>query len=445
MQQQQHATVQSVPATVIAAAPTLNANAQAALMILLTAQMQSQTGETSILQNPHVVGILQNLVNQAGDPTKQCETNVTELLNDPALSSVFRIGTTVAPPAPAPHWQPPAQAAPETVGRYALLETPKSTRPILLGDAPPGYAPVKSAPVSKDTSPTPPMVANNLNNLLNAQNLNQLLGSLTDVKGDQPEKPVESVKPPIRRPAGPRPVLLGDPPGLPTTSLASNPVRSAAPGIYSFAPPPTQTSSAYQTPTQLPSSVYAQPNLSSVYTTMTSTPPQMISALFSADQQLTMANNYLHAAAVQQHHHQQQQQQLFAANQFLLSGYANLATSPLMATAPPQAAPHQFLYSPAPYPQQPQQTNALGYGSNPAFLAGLQNYALSASPQFQSGQLMAPPVSSSVLATPPSLKRKLPIPPSPEASPEGPYIGQHSQGLGGHYAESYWRQKRAKN
>ena len=87
MQQQQHATVQSVPATVIAAAPTLNANAQAALMILLTAQMQSQTGETSILQNPHVVGILQNLVNQAGDPTKQCETNVTELLNDPALSS----------------------------------------------------------------------------------------------------------------------------------------------------------------------------------------------------------------------------------------------------------------------------------------------------------------------------------------------------------------------
>ena len=105
MQQQQHATVQSVPATVIAAAPTLNANAQAALMILLTAQMQSQTGETSILQNPHVVGILQNLVNQAGDPTKQCETNVTELLNDPALSSVFRIGTTVAPPAPAPHKQ----------------------------------------------------------------------------------------------------------------------------------------------------------------------------------------------------------------------------------------------------------------------------------------------------------------------------------------------------
>jgi hypothetical protein len=61
----QHPAPQSAPTTtLIAAAPTLNANAQAALMILLTAQMQSQTGEASILQNPQVVGILQNLVNQ---------------------------------------------------------------------------------------------------------------------------------------------------------------------------------------------------------------------------------------------------------------------------------------------------------------------------------------------------------------------------------------------
>ena len=27
--------------------------------------------------------------------------------------------------------------------------------------------------------------------------------------------------------------------------------------------------------------------------------------------------------------------------------------------------------------------------------------------------------------------------PSPEPSPEGYYVGQHSQGLGGHYADSY--------
>ncbi|OCT87928.1 ribonucleoprotein, PTB-binding 1 S homeolog isoform X1 [Xenopus laevis] len=32
--------------------------------------------------------------------------------------------------------------------------------------------------------------------------------------------------------------------------------------------------------------------------------------------------------------------------------------------------------------------------------------------------------------------------PSPEPSPEGVYIGQHSQGLGGHYADSYLKRKR---
>jgi len=46
--------------------------------------------------------------------------------------------------------------------------------------------------------------------------------------------------------------------------------------------------------------------------------------------------------------------------------------------------------------------------------------------------------------SPQSLKRKATILPSPEESPEGPYIGQHSQGIGGHYADSYWPRKRAK-
>ncbi|XP_069798461.1 ribonucleoprotein PTB-binding 2 [Narcine bancroftii] len=32
--------------------------------------------------------------------------------------------------------------------------------------------------------------------------------------------------------------------------------------------------------------------------------------------------------------------------------------------------------------------------------------------------------------------------PSPEVSPDGNYIGQHSQGLGGHYADSYYKKKR---
>ncbi|NXA98746.1 RAVR1 protein, partial [Melanocharis versteri] len=32
--------------------------------------------------------------------------------------------------------------------------------------------------------------------------------------------------------------------------------------------------------------------------------------------------------------------------------------------------------------------------------------------------------------------------PEPEPSPEGCYVGQHSQGLGGHYADSYLKRKR---
>merc|ERR1712158_247394 len=43
--------------------------------------------------------------------------------------------------------------------------------------------------------------------------------------------------------------------------------------------------------------------------------------------------------------------------------------------------------------------------------------------------------------SPGGLKRKASIPASPEDSPQGPYIGQHSQGLGGHYADSYWQKK----
>lgn len=52
-----------------------------------------------------------------------------------------------------------------------------------------------------------------------------------------------------------------------------------------------------------------------------------------------------------------------------------------------------------------------------------------------------PPVNSSLLSTPIGQKRPLPI--SPEPSPEGNYIGQHSQGLGGHYADSYFKRKKS--
>ena len=53
--------------------------------------------------------------------------------------------------------------------------------------------------------------------------------------------------------------------------------------------------------------------------------------------------------------------------------------------------------------------------------------------------------SSGGFQTPQAQKRKISIPPSPEDSPQGGYIGQHSQGIGGHYADSYWRNCRSNN
>uniref|UniRef100_A0A131YXQ9 Rna binding protein cugbp1/bruno rrm superfamily n=3 Tax=Rhipicephalinae TaxID=426437 RepID=A0A131YXQ9_RHIAP len=47
--------------------------------------------------------------------------------------------------------------------------------------------------------------------------------------------------------------------------------------------------------------------------------------------------------------------------------------------------------------------------------------------------------------SPSDRKRKVhQLMPSPEPSPEHGYIGQHSQALGGHYADSYFRYKKMK-
>ncbi|XP_043940510.1 ribonucleoprotein PTB-binding 1 isoform X2 [Protopterus annectens] len=52
--------------------------------------------------------------------------------------------------------------------------------------------------------------------------------------------------------------------------------------------------------------------------------------------------------------------------------------------------------------------------------------------------------SSSLMKTPVGAQKRgfSHLIPSPEPSPEGGYIGQHSQGLGGHYADSYLKRKR---
>ena len=121
---------------------------------------------------------------------------------------------------------------------------------------------------------------------------------------------------------------------------------------------------------------------------------------------------------------QAQQQQLFMSQpQPSLLGFQGF---PPISTASPAAYIGQGMaaaaVAQAGYGQQPQPTMYYQQG---------QGYTNFATP---------PPVHQAHQG----LKRRLAIPPSPEQSPEGTYVGQHSQGIGGHYASSYLTKKAKK-
>ncbi|XP_019514823.1 PREDICTED: ribonucleoprotein PTB-binding 1 isoform X2 [Hipposideros armiger] len=98
------------------------------------------------------------------------------------------------------------------------------------------------------------------------------------------------------------------------------------------------------------------------------------------------------------------------------------------------------------------------YSSSPTsyFTSGLQaglkqshlNKAVSSSPMSSGEGLLGlgpgPNGHSHLLKTPLGGQKRsfAHLLPSPEPSPEGSYVGQHSQGLGGHYADSYLKRKR---
>ncbi|XP_072299227.1 ribonucleoprotein PTB-binding 1 isoform X2 [Eucyclogobius newberryi] len=94
------------------------------------------------------------------------------------------------------------------------------------------------------------------------------------------------------------------------------------------------------------------------------------------------------------------------------------------------------------YPHNPPQTY-FSSGSDAANICGLPhlNRAVGMPPNSQSNY---PPGMGVVPKTPIGSHKRLfsRLIPSPEPSPEGSYVGQHSQGLGGHYADSYLKRKR---
>ncbi|XP_072430160.1 ribonucleoprotein PTB-binding 2 isoform X4 [Chiloscyllium punctatum] len=104
--------------------------------------------------------------------------------------------------------------------------------------------------------------------------------------------------------------------------------------------------------------------------------------------------------------------------------------------------------------QQWYQTYVPSHNSSEAFVAGCEKEQCEGSPCATSQQSLAPgagilgpapmgnPMSNVKSPVTGQKRASSYLLPSPEVSPDGGYVGQHSQGLGGHYADSYYKKKR---
>ncbi|XP_051569566.1 ribonucleoprotein PTB-binding 1-like isoform X2 [Myxocyprinus asiaticus] len=98
--------------------------------------------------------------------------------------------------------------------------------------------------------------------------------------------------------------------------------------------------------------------------------------------------------------------------------------------------------SPFSYPPSPPQSSYFSFGAPTSIPSTQLNKAVGMPPMTHSSLLSAAPGAG--MKTPIGGQKRLfsHLIPSPEPSPEGGYVGQHSQGLGGHYADSYLKRKR---
>ncbi|XP_028842871.1 ribonucleoprotein PTB-binding 1 [Denticeps clupeoides] len=94
------------------------------------------------------------------------------------------------------------------------------------------------------------------------------------------------------------------------------------------------------------------------------------------------------------------------------------------------------------YPPSPPHNSYFSFGAPGSGPSHQLNKAVGMPPVSQSGLYTF--TSEEGMKTPIGGQKRLfsRLIPSPEPSPEGGYVGQHSQGLGGHYADSYLKRKR---
>ncbi|KAK3511754.1 hypothetical protein QTP70_020757 [Hemibagrus guttatus] len=98
--------------------------------------------------------------------------------------------------------------------------------------------------------------------------------------------------------------------------------------------------------------------------------------------------------------------------------------------------------SPFRYPSSPPGSSYFAFGAPGTAPSTQLNKAMARPPMMPSSVFSAAPGTG--VKTPVGGQKRLFswLIPSPEPSPEGGYVGQHSQGLGGHYADSYLKRKR---
>ncbi|NP_001296569.1 ribonucleoprotein PTB-binding 1 isoform 1 [Danio rerio] len=94
------------------------------------------------------------------------------------------------------------------------------------------------------------------------------------------------------------------------------------------------------------------------------------------------------------------------------------------------------------YPPSPPQSSYFSFGAHSNIPSTQLNKAVGMPPVTHPSLFSAAPGAG--MKTPIGGQKRLfsRLIPSPEPSPEGGYVGQHSQGLGGHYADSYLKRKR---
>ncbi|XP_053320818.1 ribonucleoprotein PTB-binding 1 [Spea bombifrons] len=383
------------------------------LAALIAAQATALNRGNGLLPEPNFLQILNSL----GSPA------TLQLLLNPLLHGVAgnKQGILGAPPT-MPLLSSPALS---TALLQLVLQAQTTQKPGILGDSPLSalYGSVGLSPQLTPTTTKPPMSDLGLGNPvgppseLGTPPLPQFVGPMASEWESPPPTPAMGSLVGLQKPGEPMASLLGDPPrDLHSSQFMNFHGRNSSTGSLgaSSKPPLYKMKPHGRTPLASISDSILTPPEGYPY----EYPGELTPHMFSQNRDRTVPNT---------------------------GGY-----EPRLKTPPPSRFRNRSNSTPAPLPP-------FSAGSPSSyFTSGLQagrqqthlNKAVGALPSSPGGVAMgfedqnAPPTNG--LKTPIGAQKRgfSHLIPSPEPSPEGGYVGQHSQGLGGHYADSYLKRKR---